>query len=241
MTACQQAFSHRRTCQQVLHLDVAGNRVPVRIHASDRKSIRLSVNEQGEINLRVPLECDPNTISRFLSGHQAWLAERCEHVERRRVRAREQFQHLGQDYPIEITRDVKKVCLLNGRLRVPYHSDDEQIQKSIEAWRRRFAKEDLQQRIDRWWPAFQQYSDKKPVLRVKRMRTRWGSLSTLGYINLNLALTQLPDDLIELIVVHELCHLRHMNHGKGFQQLMGRHLPDWRLRAKRLDAASVLL
>src|SRR5690554_5936291 len=72
--------------------------------------------------------------------------------------------------------------------------------------------------------------------RVKKMRTRWGSLSQRGYINLNLALIQLPEALMELVVVHELCHLKHFDHGVGFKQLMTQCLPDWRERERALQA-----
>ena len=49
---------------------------------------------------------------------------------------------------------------------------------------------------------------------------------------------QLPAELIELVVVHELCHLKHFDHGTGFKSLMSEALPDWRQREKRLQQAS---
>src|SRR5690554_7982974 len=67
------------------------------------------------------------------------------------------------------------------------------------------------------------------------MRTRWGSLSQRGYINLNLAFIQLPEALMELVVVHELCHLKHFDHGVGFKQLMTQCFPDWRERERALQ------
>ena len=79
------------------------------------------------------------------------------------------------------------------------------------------------------------------MLRIKRMRTRWGSLSKKGYINLNLALLSLPEDLIELVVVHELCHLEHFDHGPVFIACMTSCLPDWRARDKRINQAGLML
>jgi len=53
-----------------------------------------------------------------------------------------------------------------------------------------------------------------------------------------LALMQLPLDLIELVVVHELCHLKHFDHGPGFRRLMTECLPDWQQRDKQLNHLS---
>lgn len=51
----------------------------------------------------------------------------------------------------------------------------------------------------------------------------------------------LTPDLIELVVVHELCHLRHFDHGPGFRALMSECLPDWRERDKRINQSGLEL
>lgn len=72
---------------------------------------------------------------------------------------------------------------------------------------------------------------------VREMNTRWGSCSTAtGRITLNLRLYYKPDACIEYIVVHELCHLIHPNHGKDFYTLLERELPDWKTSRKQLKA-----
>ncbi len=73
----------------------------------------------------------------------------------------------------------------------------------------------------------------------KHMKTRWGSCcSSRGHISLNVSLCKLPVDLIEHVIVHELCHLVEANHSKQFYTLMQKHLPDSReqyLRIKQMD------
>jgi hypothetical protein len=71
-------------------------------------------------------------------------------------------------------------------------------------------------------------------VRVRAMRTKWASCSNRGTITLSRDLLQLPRDLIDYVVCHELVHLKIPGHGKGWQALMGIHLPDWRKREERL-------
>ena len=73
-------------------------------------------------------------------------------------------------------------------------------------------------------------------VQIRRMRTKWGSISTAGTLTLADDILRLPPDLAEYIVVHELMHLRYPDHRRGWRVSMGMVLPDWREREKRLAA-----
>ena len=69
------------------------------------------------------------------------------------------------------------------------------------------------------------------------MTTEWGSCTKARRtIRFNLRLAQMPPSCVEYVVVHELTHLRVLNHGPEFKALMDAHLPDWRDRRKALNA-----
>ena len=72
------------------------------------------------------------------------------------------------------------------------------------------------------------------AIRVKRQRTRWGSCSSNRILNFNYKLLFLSEELQDYIVVHELCHLKHMNHSPRFWALVETACPDWRARRARL-------
>jgi len=65
-------------------------------------------------------------------------------------------------------------------------------------------------------------------IRIKEQRSRWGSCSKKGNLNFNWKLVMAPPDVIDYVVVHEICHLRHMNHSKEFWRYVETILPDYR-------------
>ena len=66
------------------------------------------------------------------------------------------------------------------------------------------------------------------VVRIKNQKTRWGSCSAKGNINLNLRLMMAPDPMIDYVIIHELCHLRELNHSLAFWALVESCCPDYR-------------
>lgn len=71
-------------------------------------------------------------------------------------------------------------------------------------------------------------------VKINSARKRWGSCSAHRNINLSLFLMLLPDDLIDFVLVHELCHTQEMNHGKNFKMLMKNIFPDYESLNRRL-------
>lgn len=69
---------------------------------------------------------------------------------------------------------------------------------------------------------------------VTRARTRYGSCSVKKRLNFSCFLLASPLAAVDYVVVHELCHLIYMNHGRGFYDLLSRVLPDWRERKRAL-------
>lgn len=68
--------------------------------------------------------------------------------------------------------------------------------------------------------------------------TRWGSCNSSGSINLNISLMRLPVELIDYVIIHELCHTRHMNHSKLFWEEVGKCDPKYKGHRKILRESS---
>lgn len=73
-------------------------------------------------------------------------------------------------------------------------------------------------------------------VRLKKMRSRWGSCSSKGNISLNLELLKLPSKCVDYVIVHELAHLVHMNHSKAFHNLVEHYISDAKVVRKELKS-----
>ena len=73
-------------------------------------------------------------------------------------------------------------------------------------------------------------------VRIKHNSSNWGSCSELGNINLNLNIMRLPEHLRDYVLLHELCHLRYLNHGPEFHALLESVCPGHRALQKELKA-----
>lgn len=75
---------------------------------------------------------------------------------------------------------------------------------------------------------------------IKNNLSNWGSCSSLKNINLNLRLVELPRELQDYVMLHELCHLKYLNHGKEFHALLESVCPEHRELARRMKAYKIL-
>jgi predicted metal-dependent hydrolase len=71
-------------------------------------------------------------------------------------------------------------------------------------------------------------------IKIDKISNRWGSCNSHKEITYHYLISTLPMDLIDYIVVHELCHLHHLNHDRSFWRKVGSILPDYKDRMKRL-------
>lgn len=71
-------------------------------------------------------------------------------------------------------------------------------------------------------------------IHIRDQKTRWGSCSSLRNLNFNWRLIMAPPEVLDYVVVHELCHLTHMNHSREFWEMVGSVMPDYRERKRWL-------
>lgn len=122
--------------------------------------------------------------------------------------------------------------ILSGRVRIVRRRRRRKLQETAElAELRRQAKAYLPLRLAE---LAAEHGFSYNQVRIKHNVSNWGSCSSKGNINLNLNLMRLPAELQDYVMLHELCHLKYLNHGPEFHALLESVCPEHRMLQKRM-------
>ncbi len=194
-----------------------------------RKTISMRVNSNGEIIVKAPLKATTAVIEDFISSKSHWIEKQQKRINKINTFHDEfDFQSyiylLGQKYRCE---DIDLSLLMQGNKKEKlldfYHDEAEKHLPAI-------AKE-ISERINLTYKS----------LKLSNSRHVWGSYDRNGNMKLNWRLVILPKELIEYVVVHELCHGVHLNHSKAFWEEVKTYCPEYKSLKKQLDNYSFLL
>ncbi len=231
-------------------------RIQVEIKRTGRKkSVGFSVRWPDTMVVSTPSRMDKKTLDEMVADRLAWaerrLAKMAADYQRlglpKQYIGGESFPYLGRQYPLTlmVTGDSArpKCSLVDDRLvavipRADEFDQSEFARKAVMKWYRRQAAEDLIDSVNRWAPAV---GRTPAILRIRNQRTRWGSCSRAGAVNLNWRLITLPPEVLDYIVVHELCHLIEANHSPRFWAVVAKLMPDYRQRRTLLRSHSAYL
>ncbi|MDF9390955.1 MULTISPECIES: M48 family metallopeptidase [Methylococcus] len=217
---------------------------PYRLRRSPRaKYLRLLIRPDG-IEVVAPAGLSDATVLAFVRQHSGWAQARLEELRARLAGLRqsrgEHFPAEGGSVPlegretplfIEETAGSRiRISLEGGGLRLILPQTcgaerDRYVRQALFGWMKRRLPGRVTELIERHAPLHGLYPRQ---LRIKSMRTRWGSCGPANDVNLNWLLGLAPLSVLEYVVVHELCHIRHRNHSRDFWELVAAHLPNWR-------------
>ena len=224
----------------------AGKSIPFHLSYSKRKSLAIAVHPDGSVVVKAPSGTDENFVAYHVHRRARWIERQLRHfaqfdpgAPKRRFVGGESHLYLGRKYRLKIRQsETDSVLLKRGFFHITAVDDKpEHIAALLEDWYRGKAGVYFSQVFEECWQRFQKKGMDKPPLKIRNMKTRWGSFSRKGGITLNLELIKAPRECIEYVVIHELCHLLHPNHGAEFYNLLERFLPDWKKRKHKLEMA----
>ena len=215
-----------------------------------RRTLGIEVHPDGRVLVLAPTGCDTAVIEQKLRLRAGWISRQLALFSRyeRSVPPRyylsgESHRYLVRQYRLRVVPNdpgavSDGVRVSRGEMVVtgPGKLPAAKVKELLRRWYLQRAREVFAGILNHSFQAWAKHAHDIPRIVVRDMRSRWGSLSAAGQMTLNSRLVQAPRRCIEYVIVHELCHLAHRNHGPAFFSLLGRLMPDWQARKNRLEA-----
>ncbi len=225
------------------HAVLQGVTVSYRFERSRRKSIGFTIGPEGLV-VRAPGWVPLREVDAAVQEKAAWILTKLQQM-RERIRLPASpalaWTH-GADLPY-LGGTVRLCVVARGQLpevpegvaplplSLPPDASATQVREAAEVWFRKKARALFEERLTHFAP---QLGVQWRRLSLSSARTRWGSAGADGHIRLNWRLIHLPLAQIDYVVVHELAHLRVMDHSPRFWDTVGEVMPDWRERRRLL-------
>jgi predicted metal-dependent hydrolase len=203
------------------------------IRTSRIKSAQLQV-EAGAVSIAVPKRLSEERIKKLLVDKNRWIKEKlylqkqAVPVPKRELVSGEAFPYLGRNYRLKvITGKMQPVKLTHGQLYVSLPKimqHDHVIREMLVYWYQQQAELKFKEKVKRYAPVV---GVAPKVVAVKTFKSRWGSCNAKGEILFHWKIIMAPHSIVDYIVVHELCHLKHHDHSQAFWKSVERVIPEY--------------
>ncbi len=212
--------------------------------SSKRRTIGLRIDDRG-LTVSMPLRASESWLHEVLQHRAGWVVDKLDGWQSRKSpelswQDGEFIPHLGEQLTLRVRPGLfAAAARQQGEellLAVSGEITAAKVEKKVMAWYRQQAISLFVARVAHYAPLL----DVAPrEIKLSAAKTRWGSCTARGTVRLNLQLIKLPQYLIDYVVVHELAHLREMNHSPAFWNVVGSVCPDYLKLRSELKAVGL--
>jgi predicted metal-dependent hydrolase len=197
---------------------------------SNRTSLGITVERDGNIVVNSPLELDDLDIEKQVWKKRLWIWEKLaikkmdqDKQVKKQFISGESFYYLGAHYRLEIVEGDVTLKLKNGWFQLG-NKQQKKAKEYFKTWYSDHLKNKIRSRLQLFE---QRLSMNVPDFRVMELGYRWGSCSKEGNLNFNWKIAMAPVGVIDYIIAHELAHLKEHTHNERFWKEVRRLMPDY--------------
>lgn len=194
-----------------------------------RRSITFTIDEQG-LHVGAPWRASQRHVENLLNRNAAWVTHKLAEWQQRKALsprwgAGAMLMLKGKPLTLGFAPNQTTTLAVDGNLWLALDATagGEKVRAHVIDWLRAKAHAWFEERVAHFAPLL---GVPPPKVRLSNARTRWGSCSPDGRVRLNWRLIQMPNELIDYVAVHELAHLRELNHSRRFWDWVATVLPD---------------
>ena len=216
---------------------------------SKRKSITIAIQPDGNLLVKAPVLMSDSEILKWVKTKTAWIIRQREiAVAWREMNppkqyvTGEKFLYLGQEFELEVRISAGRAGLVgiseDKIVLFAKMGEREEVEHILSNWYKNQAKYTISKRVHFY---AKQMGESFGRITIKSQKKRWGSCSSARNLNFNWRLIMAPQEVMDYVVVHELCHLRQMNHRDAFWREVEMVLPNYKVHKKWLERNGELL
>lgn len=222
-------------------------KIEFRLERKPVRSLAITVQADGKVRVVAPVHASDEQVVPRVKKRARWIVKQWERQagylptpQRKTVQSGSSVRYLGRQYRIRIrTRDSDsdpvRFYRFELELRVRDKNDPQEVRHVLQTWLRKRAQIVLEARFARCLELAARHNLPHPKLRLRQMPKRWGSCIRKDCILLNPELIQAPSACIDYVITHEICHLKHPDHGPKFRALLHQLCPNWKRLKERLE------
>jgi predicted metal-dependent hydrolase len=223
--------------------------IDYRLFYGDRTTMEIAVHPDSSVIVKAPTNSDISLIEKKISKRARWILRQLNYFKQftpkkppRCYVNGESHLYLGRQYRLKIVKCTENsVKLSRGFFWISCRDKATPgiVKKLLNRWFLEKASLQFKESMNRCWPKFNSFAYTRPIISIKRMQKRWGSLSDKGTVTLNTDLVKASKECIDYVVTHELCHLKYHDHSLKFYKLLDSVIPEWEKIKHKLEVSMV--
>ena len=220
-----------------------GKQIEYYLEKKKIKNCYISV-KNDKVNVRVPRKMTQEDVEKLILKRANWILKALENQKKKTdypklYKNGEEFSVLGKKVilKIQIDANTKPNLQYSGQgivvtLQEQSEYDNQKIiQKLVEKFYDKLAEIEISKSMENM---IKRVGDSPKSYKIKKLKSTWGNCSSTRNISLNRNLVMYSRNAIDYVCLHEICHLKHMNHSKNFWNMVEKYMPDYKNAEKEL-------
>lgn len=197
--------------------------------------------KDGKVIVKAPARVKDKDIKRAVEEKKKWIYEKLENLSKQEYKQGSKVLLLGREYPLKIKfirQNTADIYIENGNMvaEIPKKYKKEYAKRIEELLDDVYMKV-AEKEVDMAMQIVTRIVGIKPnKYRIRKLKTAWGTCTSNKNITINSSLMKYDRTVIQYVVLHEICHLKYMNHSKEFWNMVEKYMKDYREIRKKLKS-----
>lgn len=206
----------------------------------NKKNLSMKLDSNGELIVYAPIGITVEYIEKILLSKEKWIITNINKIENSNINTNDTIFFLGRKFKSKIELSESDYIYLNGDVILIKSKNLETlyVDRLLSNWYKVQANIIIKKRVKELSKKCCLFPSK---IIIKNQKTRWGSCNSNKEIRLNWRLILMPYYVMDYIIIHELCHIKYMNHSKDFWNLVDKYIINYNEAEKWLKENGIIL